>query len=362
MIDNLRRTLAAPAAWLTLLAGWTVPVGSPLVWTVFVLGSVALPAFLPAVASVIPGRRGISKRTHLRAVGRSFAVAGTQTGLGVTFLAHQAWMMSDAIAADARAPLPDPAPDARVDDRRPVPGGTVDRRGRRVSPDARRASCWRARPQRASPWRGRRAGAVAAPFILLWALSPVVARMVSRPLRTDATRSPSPADASILRSTARRTWRFFEAFVGRRKTISCRPTTSRRTRSRSSPTARRRPTSASTCCRPSRPVISAGSASTTPSSGSRRRSRRWAPSSGIGVTSTTGTTPAPFAPSSPATYPPWTAAISPGTCSWSAMPAGRPSIARCWTPRRSRESPTRCGSSRTPRAAWTASGNRRRSA
>src|SRR5207244_660415 len=56
--------------------------------------------------------------------------------------------------------------------------------------------------------------AVAAPFGLLWGLSPLVARWVSRPLRVDATRVLSPGDARVLRSTARRTWRFFETFVG----------------------------------------------------------------------------------------------------------------------------------------------------
>src|SRR5438876_5142171 len=55
---------------------------------------------------------------------------------------------------------------------------------------------------------------VAAPFLLLWSLSPLVARWVSRPPRLSPTPLLSPADARTLRSTARRTWRFFEAFVG----------------------------------------------------------------------------------------------------------------------------------------------------
>ena len=67
MTDNLRRTLSAPAAGLTLVAGWTLPHSPPLVWTAFVLATIALPALLPAFAEVIPQRSGISKRTHLRA-------------------------------------------------------------------------------------------------------------------------------------------------------------------------------------------------------------------------------------------------------------------------------------------------------
>ena len=66
-------------------------------WTVFALVTMALPALLSPVADLIPGRSGISKRAHARAVGQSFAIACAQIGLGVTFLAHQAWLMSDAI-------------------------------------------------------------------------------------------------------------------------------------------------------------------------------------------------------------------------------------------------------------------------
>ena len=36
MLDNLRRTLSAPAAVLALLAGWTLPLHAALVWTLFV--------------------------------------------------------------------------------------------------------------------------------------------------------------------------------------------------------------------------------------------------------------------------------------------------------------------------------------
>ena len=55
---------------------------------------------------------------------------------------------------------------------------------------------------------------VAVPFLVLWVLSPLVARWVSRPPRLSPTPQPSPSDIRTLRSTARRTWRFFEAFVG----------------------------------------------------------------------------------------------------------------------------------------------------
>ena len=55
---------------------------------------------------------------------------------------------------------------------------------------------------------------VATPFALLWALSPVVAHWISLPPRAAGAQPLSADDARTLRLTARRTWRFFETFVG----------------------------------------------------------------------------------------------------------------------------------------------------
>jgi cyclic beta-1,2-glucan synthetase len=97
MLDNLRRTLSAPTAFLTLLAGWTLPFASPAIWTMFVLATIAIPPILPVVTGLIPHRRGISKRSHLRAVGTDLVRGVSQVALTLTLLAHQAWLMTDAI-------------------------------------------------------------------------------------------------------------------------------------------------------------------------------------------------------------------------------------------------------------------------
>src|SRR5208282_5454807 len=54
---------------------------------------------------------------------------------------------------------------------------------------------------------------IAAPFALLWMLSPVVARWASLPPPIEGAKPLSLADTSALRLSARRTWRFFEKFV-----------------------------------------------------------------------------------------------------------------------------------------------------
>src|SRR6202035_1194875 len=43
MLDNLRRTLSAPAAILALLTGWTLPLHAAALWTSFVIATIVLP-------------------------------------------------------------------------------------------------------------------------------------------------------------------------------------------------------------------------------------------------------------------------------------------------------------------------------
>src|SRR4029453_7087035 len=213
IVDNLRRTLSPPTAWLTLVAGWALPDGGPFVWTAFALGTIALPAFLPAFADVIPARPGISKRTHIRSVGRSFALATSQVALGITFLAHQAWLMGDAIARTlvrlylTRRRLLEwtAAAQAESELSHNVTGAYERMGGALVLTAAAAMLLALERPEIAG---------LAGPFLLLWALSPLVARWVSRSPRQSPTQALSRSDADLLRTTARRTWRFFETFVG----------------------------------------------------------------------------------------------------------------------------------------------------
>ena len=213
IIDNLRRTLSPPTAWLTLVAAWTLPGGSALLWTAFVLATLALPPLLPALSDVIPGRAGISKRTYIRAVARSFALGASQIALGITFLGHQAWIMADAIARTlvrlylTRRRLLEwtTAAQSKAALSRSPTGVYRRMRAALILAVASGALVGLLRPEHA---------AIAAPFVLAWALSPLVARWVSRPPRPSTTETLSSADRQTLRSTARRTWRFFETFVG----------------------------------------------------------------------------------------------------------------------------------------------------
>src|SRR6185436_19704488 len=60
---------------------------------------------------------------------------------------------------------------------------------------------------------GAAALALAAPVLLLWLASPAIAWWISRPLARREARL-TPEQIAFLRETARKTWAFFETFVG----------------------------------------------------------------------------------------------------------------------------------------------------
>ena len=213
MVDNLRRTMSAPLTLATLVAAWTLPSASAGLWTACVLASAIIPAALPVLAGLLPRRQGISKRSHLRAVGADVALAAAQVGLGLAFLAHQAWLMVDAIVrtlarlyATRRNLLEwTTAAQAKASQDLDLAGFYRQMAGGVAIAAATAVLVLAAKPG---------AGWIAAPFVVLWLLSPLVARWVSLPPPESAAGQLSAADVGALRLTARRTWRYFETFVG----------------------------------------------------------------------------------------------------------------------------------------------------
>lgn len=212
MCDNLRRTLSAPAAFLTLVAGWILPFASPAIWTLFVLATIVLPTLFPVVNGLLPHRRGVSKRSHTRAVSADIVLALAHVGLAVTLLAHQAWLMTDAIARTlwrvyvTRRNLLEWVTAAQAKSGSDLsPGGTYQRMcGAVVLAIAAGALVAVVRPE---------AWPMAAPFVLLWALSPLITCWMSLPPRAAGEQPLAEDDTRMLRLTARRTWHFFETFV-----------------------------------------------------------------------------------------------------------------------------------------------------
>ncbi|MDT8436460.1 MAG: glucoamylase family protein [Gemmatimonadota bacterium] len=212
MLDNLRRSLSAPASFFLCVAAWTLPGASPLLWTGLFLAAFVVPAAIPVLDGLVPRGRGFSKRSHLRGAGGDLRMASLQVLLAITMLAQQAWLMADAIVRTlvrlymSRRDLLEWVTAAQA-------GYGADRR--------LDASIWNLR------WSVILAGAagvlvavfkptawpVAAPLVGLWAAAPMLAWRVSVPYRSAEAKRLSPEETRALRRIARRTWCFFERFV-----------------------------------------------------------------------------------------------------------------------------------------------------
>ncbi len=212
MVDNLRRSLVAPAALAALLVGWLMPWPIAVGWTVAVVVLLALPRLLGLPHAMVPRRSGVNLSSHFRALGQDTATAFAQIGLNLVFLADQAWLMLDAIARTGwrlfvtRRHLLEwvTAAQAGATRQRGVVGHYRDMAGGVGLGAVGLALVYAAQP---AIWP------LMAPFALLWGLAPVVAWRISQPTRAVAATAINAAQRQTLRRIARRTWRFFETFV-----------------------------------------------------------------------------------------------------------------------------------------------------
>ena len=211
LADNLRRTLSAPASFVAFVTGWVLlSPAAALLWCGFVLSPLLLTAFLPLVGRVIPRSSGISAGSHFRAFRLDLKVALLQFGLQVALLAHQAWLMCDAIVRTLsrlywrRQLLEWVTAAAAGSDRELELAGFY----RRMAGAVALAVC----AAFAVAYADHGTWLIGAPLIAAWTLSPAIAWWVSRAPRPEQS-SLSDAESESLRLVARRTWHFFETFV-----------------------------------------------------------------------------------------------------------------------------------------------------
>jgi cyclic beta-1,2-glucan synthetase len=212
MLDNMRRSLSAPFLIASLIAGWMLPEGSAAVWTAFIILTMALPPSIPAIAAIASRRPGATLRSHLAMVGSELRLALVQSCLMIVFLAHQAWLMGDAIfrtltrLALTRRHLLQwvPAAQAAFGARPDLLSFYRRMWGALLIAVAAVAA--------AALW-GRHTWPLAFLFGVAWFCSPAVALWASRSRPVKAMRPLTADESRDLRLVARRTWRFFETFV-----------------------------------------------------------------------------------------------------------------------------------------------------
>ncbi|MGH8171628.1 MAG: cyclic beta 1-2 glucan synthetase, partial [Rhodanobacteraceae bacterium] len=210
IFDNLRRSLVPVALTGLLVLGWFFLSG-PLYWTLIVLEIVLLPALLDVALSLAQRSAETPFGQHLTSNARDAWRRFGQVVFSAACLPFEAWLSLDAIARTWWR--------VHVSRRRLlqwVASGTIERRVRHRLVGAVFVM-WTA------PLMALAMGAallylhanfaVAAPWLVLWLIAPLLAWWLSR-VPDDSAQALDARQVAFVRNVARRTWAFFERFVG----------------------------------------------------------------------------------------------------------------------------------------------------
>ena len=209
LFDNLRRSLTAPAHTGALLLAWSA-LPQPGFWTAAVLLALFGPALVATVFDVCHKPAETFWRQHLTAQARRSRLQFSHAALNFAFLPYEAWFSLDAILRTLWR--------MTVSHRRLLEW----RASALCRCDSTLACNWRAmwmspalallvaaglllaRPQ---------ALAAAGAILLLWCSAPVIAWWISRPIVPPEV-VLTAEQARFLRALARKTWAFFDTYVG----------------------------------------------------------------------------------------------------------------------------------------------------
>ncbi len=213
IFDNLRRSLMAPACVVFFVAGWTALPGSPELWTALGLAPFAFPLYSRLGDTLAGPAPRESRRAFLNTAADELKRAAARMSLQLAFAASYAFGMVHAISVTLVR--------LGITKRRLLEWETAASSVHRVG-----------RPRALVFIRAMAAGPaiavgafvlvlvtkpaalpVSVPILLLWAAAPLIALGLSRP--TSPRRAVlSERDRDYLREIAKRTWKYFEAFMG----------------------------------------------------------------------------------------------------------------------------------------------------
>jgi len=210
ILDNLRRSLLAPALLAFLIAGWLWLPGSALVWTLAVMLALAVMVFAGLVTVLIHRLRGalLAWTTY------SVWTDALRWLLALVFLPYETLIVLDAIACTLVR--------LTITRKRLLQWTTAAHTIRLFSKETKLGLLWKQMGSVSLLALGLAllvglinpvALLVAAPLLFVWMVSPYVAYWVSRPVVHERTSLPA-GQRQQLRRLARRTWFYFERFVG----------------------------------------------------------------------------------------------------------------------------------------------------
>jgi cyclic beta-1,2-glucan synthetase len=212
IFDNLRRSLVAPSLFLWLVAACAIFPGSALLWCLFVFLTIAFPVYLHVATGLLIHPRGIPWSSHFYSLWGDFRTNTAQIALSFVFLPHQTWLMCDAIVRSLYRQLISrrhllewvTAAEAEKSTRNDLGSFVKFMLPSVVLMLAALGLTLGLKPA-ALPVMGT--------LFVIWILSPLIAYWVSK-LRPLELKFLSAEDTKLARLIARRTWRFFESFVG----------------------------------------------------------------------------------------------------------------------------------------------------
>ncbi|OGR24718.1 MAG: cyclic beta 1-2 glucan synthetase, partial [Desulfobacterales bacterium RIFOXYA12_FULL_46_15] len=214
IFDNLRRSFVAAALTLLPALGWIVSV-SPWFWTLTMIGIIVIPYLPAAVLNVLQKPADMTLDRHLAGAVKSAGRYCLQALLTLVCLPYEAFFSLDAMGrtlwrmmiTHQRLLEWNPSADTRCHDRSGLPGLADSFRVMWIAPAFAAAVAIIL-----AVWRPS-ALITAGPILVLWFFSPAVTWCISRPAAPHSEKL-TEGQTFFLRRLARKTWAFFETFVG----------------------------------------------------------------------------------------------------------------------------------------------------
>ena len=217
IFDNLRRSLLTPATVALLFMAWLLLPGSPPVWTAVVVAALFFPLYPLLVEAALGPKSQQTWSVFLRALSGDLKTAVARAQMQLTFLAYRAYEMAHAIGVTLVRLV--------VTQRRLLEWETAAASAARAAGLAGQAGRWSFVAQMiASPVvaliglilvSAMRPSALptSLPVLALWMAAPFIAYALSQPVASSWLELDAE-DRRLLNLVARKTWRYFEAFMG----------------------------------------------------------------------------------------------------------------------------------------------------
>ena len=211
IFDNLRRSLTPAALTLMLILGWTL-LPSAWLWTLTVMGIIIFPILIMSALNIFQKQRNVILSHHLTSVAQKTGNDLIQVLFTLACLPYEAYFNTDAVLRTlwrmliSRKRLLEwnPSENTNKNLRNDITGYFRTMWFAPIFAAALSIAIFFSRPSILI---------LAAPFLIIWFISPAVAWWVSRPARRHEAKL-SLAQINFLRKTSRKTWAFFDNFVG----------------------------------------------------------------------------------------------------------------------------------------------------